>query len=225
MRKIASTPITKLRLANSAISMMGTRPAADSACSYRTKCRNTSSEASGTAHDHHGQPNSRPCMMGTSSMPSATAPASAPCTSRRAATGARDSVTNARAASSAAIPMGTLTRNTMRQPPMSAANGCPISQPPASCDSDAAAPCTAPITPNARRRSSPSNNTRAVAITCGIRMAAPRPCASRMAINIHALVASPHRADASVNSAMPARNMRLRPNRSPRRAPLSRNTA
>ena len=123
------------------------------------------------------------------------------------------------------MPIGTFTRNTARQPDTSAASGCAISQPPMICETDAATPCTAPMVPNARRRASPSNSTRSEAITWGMRMAAPKPWPTRMAISIHGVVASPHSADASVNSAMPARNMRLRPNRSPRRAPLSRNTA
>ena len=51
-------------------------------------------------------------------------------------------------------------------------------------------------------------------------MAAPAPWANRAAMSIPGPVASPHASEARVNTAMPARNMRLRPTRSPSR-PLS----
>ncbi|CFO94489.1 Uncharacterised protein [Bordetella pertussis] len=97
-----------------------------------------------------------------------------------------------------------------------------ISTPPSNCDTVAATPWTAPITPNARLRASPSNNTLIDASTCGINTPAPTPCKARAAISCHGVTANPHKADASVNSPIPAINSRRRPNRSPRRAPLIR---
>jgi hypothetical protein len=57
--------------------------------------------------------------------------------------------------------------------------------------------------------------------TAGASSAAPRPCATRPATSIPGELASPLTADAAVNSATPARNRRLRPNRSPARPPSS----
>ena len=57
--------------------------------------------------------------------------------------------------------------------------------------------------------------------TAGASIAAPRPCATRPATRIPGELASPLIADAAVNSPTPAKNRRLRPNRSPARPPSS----
>jgi hypothetical protein len=55
----------------------------------------------------------------------------------------------------------------------------------------------------------------------GVAIAAPMPCTARAAISASADGASAEPADATVNSAIPNMNMRLRPNRSPSAAPVS----
>ena len=59
----------------------------------------------------------------------------------------------------------------------------------------------------------------------GVTIAAPRPWIARAAISASVLGASAAAADAAVNTASPATNIRRRPNRSPSAAPVSRNTA
>ena len=59
----------------------------------------------------------------------------------------------------------------------------------------------------------------------GVTMAAPNPCSARAAISHSTEGASAAAAEAAVNRATPIRNIRLRPNRSPRAAPVSTKTA
>ena len=53
-------------------------------------------------------------------------------------------------------------------------------------------------------------------------MALPKPCTKRAAISVASLSAMPQRIEATTKIEMPARNMRVRPTRSPKRPPSSR---
>ena len=59
----------------------------------------------------------------------------------------------------------------------------------------------------------------------GVAIAAPTPWVARAAMSRSTEGASAAPAEASVNSEMPAMNMRLRPKRSPSAAPVSSSTA
>ena len=61
-----------------------------------------------------------------------------------------------------------------------------------------------------------------IATIAEVAAAPPKPWMKRAAISIHWLVATPHAAEASVNTVTPARNTRRRPIRSPRRPKNSR---
>ena len=116
-----------------------------------------------------------------------------------------------------AMPIGTLTKKihsqasrSVRMPPSRRPNAAP----------PAAMP---PQTPRAFVRSSPSGKVVVmIDSAAGETSAAPRPCRPRARMSIVPDCASPSSSDAKVNSAMPARNRRLRPSRSAARPPSSR---
>ncbi len=82
---------------------------------------------------------------------------------------------------------------------------------------------TKPKTPIAFARSAGSVNRAIISESATAETTAPpTPCTARAAISIPWPVASPHAAEAAVNSAIPARKSRRWPNRSPRRPPSSR---
>ena len=91
-----------------------------------------------------------------------------------------------------------------------------MSTPPSTSPSAEAKPRIAPYMPNAFPRSSCEKMARNVASTCGIIAAAAAPCTTRAAISSAGVCASPAARLATPNPAMPARNTRLRPNRSPK---------
>jgi len=55
--------------------------------------------------------------------------------------------------------------------------------------------------------------------------AAPKPCSARAPISASVLGATAAAAEAALKMAMPTTNIRRRPNRSPRAAPVSKKTA
>ncbi len=59
----------------------------------------------------------------------------------------------------------------------------------------------------------------------GVTIAAPAPCTARAATSSPVLGARAAAAEEAVKTAMPSRNMRLRPKRSPSAAPVSSSTA
>ena len=59
----------------------------------------------------------------------------------------------------------------------------------------------------------------------GVTIAPPTPCTARAAISQPIVGASAAAADPAVKMTIPIRNMRLRPNRSPRAAPIRSSTA
>lgn len=113
-----------------------------------------------------------------------------------------------------------MTQNTGRHevPKRSAA----ISSPPTSWPDIVAMPMTAPSTPNAFGRRAAGISTWITAKTCGNIAAAPRPWTSRAAIRLPEPGASAQPTEDRVNSAIPVMNSRLRPKRSPSRAPVIR---
>ena len=78
-----------------------------------------------------------------------------------------------------------------------------------------AAPTVAPQIPNAVPRSRPWNSCERIASETANMIAPPIPCTPRARIRKSGLVAAPQSADASVKSATPPVNTRLRPRRSP----------
>ena len=74
------------------------------------------------------------------------------------------------------------------------------------------------------RRFSLKASLRSVRVS-GVTIAAPRPCRARAPISASVDEASAAAADATVKTATPTANIRLRPSRSPRAAPVRRSTA
>ena len=79
--------------------------------------------------------------------------------------------------------------------------------------------------PIARARSWGGNVTVMIDSVPGIRSEAPMPCTARAAISCPVVWDSPQASEARVKSVRPARNIRLRPYRSPRIPPVSSNEA
>ena len=73
---------------------------------------------------------------------------------------------------------------------------------------------------SARARAAPSKRTWMTLMICGIIAAAPAPWTNLAAISTPIPGAIPQISEAVVNKATPARNIRLRPYRSPIRAPV-----
>ncbi len=111
--------------------------------------------------------------------------------------------------------MGRLTKNTQRQP--SSVPTASISRPPASGPTAVETPMTLPSRPKALARSAPWNICWMSPEVCGATMPAAVPWISRNSTSQEALGASPHAAEASVNTASPNRKAWRRPRMSPSR--------
>ncbi len=74
-------------------------------------------------------------------------------------------------------------------------------------------------------RAGPAKRAWMTLMICGMVAAAPAPWAKRAMMSTVMPGAKPQTAELSVNSAMPARNIRRRPARSPSRAPVIRSIA
>ena len=115
--------------------------------SSATKAASTTALAPIETKVQAGQPASRPWMSGKTSRPAATVTSAAPPTWSRGGRAARDSGSSCSPATSAAIPIGTLTRKIMRQPVPSTSPS--VSRPPITGPSTALPPITGPNRPNA----------------------------------------------------------------------------
>ena len=122
-----------------------------------------------------------------------------------------------------AMPIGTLMRNTSRQPmPQRSAS----TRPPARIGAATAEkPIIGPKTPKTLGISSSAKTSFSMPKPCGIISAPNPPCRTRKAISTGAFGATAQAADITVKPAEPIRNRRRRPNMSPSRAPVMRNTA
>ena len=97
--------------------------------------------------------------------------------------------------------------------------------PPTSGPSATAEPETPDHTPSAIPRRAAGKASASSVSVSGVTIAAPIPCTARAATSSSVLGASAAAAEAAVKSESPARNMRLRPKRSPSAAPVSSSTA
>src|SRR5262245_21263272 len=109
---------------------------------------------------------------------------------------------------------GTFTKNTARQ--LQPNRLASVSAPPRTRPMAEAKPAMAPYSANALPRSRPEKMTRNVASTCGAFIAAPTPWTTRAAMSSAADADRPAARLAAPKTPTPARNSRLRPNRSPR---------
>ena len=117
-----------------------------------------------------------------------------------------------------ARPIGTLTNITQRHEATS------VRIPPATRPMAPPAAETVVKRPMARTRWGPSENTVVSSASAdGAASAAPTPWAARAASSMEPVTANPPRRELAEKIAMPARNVRRRPMRSPARAPSSRN--
>ena len=148
---------------------------------------------------------------------SAAVTVTAPATSSRTPAGPRPDGSSTKQNANTAMPTGRLTMKiqcqsstSVRMPPRST----PTVPPPAA---------TKPKTPMAFARSPGSVNMVMISESeTAETIAPPRPCTARATISRCWVLARPHASDASVKSAIPIRNSRRCPNRSPRRPPSSR---
>ena len=97
--------------------------------------------------------------------------------------------------------------------------------PPTSGPSATAAPEMPDHTPNASPRRSAGKAAASSVSVSGVTAAAPAPWTARAVTSRPVVGASAAAAEAAVKSESPARNMRLRPKRSPSAAPVSSSTA
>ena len=111
--------------------------------------------------------------------------------------------------SSTNTPNGRFTKKIQRQ------SKAVTSSPPRVGPAIVATPATAPHTPNAAPRRSGGNVFVMIVSVCGMSMAAPSPCTARKPISQPGLGASPHAAEAAVNTPTPPMNMIRGPIRSP----------
>ena len=116
-------------------------------------------------------------------------------------------------------PTGRLIQKIHRHPKLS------VTRPPTAGPMIRANPVTPLKMPSARARSSRAKASLRIAIASGITNAAPAPWTDRAAISVSTRPDSAHATEARVNRAMPAANIRRRPKRSPRAAPVSSKTA
>ena len=86
-------------------------------------------------------------------------------------------------------------------------------------------PITGPKAANAFESWSSGKTSLIIPKPCGISSAPNPPCSARMAIRNSGEGAMAHSAEAVVKPMIPAMNRRLRPSRSPRRAPVISSTA
>ena len=140
-------------------------------------------------------------------MSRARPPVAAAAASRSSRRGAvRLSVSSRGVSASARIPIGTLMRNTQRQPSASAIR-------PPSRSPEAPPTAATPVhTAIARCRGRPFGKASTInASAAGAVRAAPRPWSARARTSVVALGASPHASDATVNTPRPSANTRRRP--------------
>ena len=123
----------------------------------------------------------------------------------------------------ATAPTGMLTRKIGRQ--SSPQKSPAIKSPPRIGPVTAANPADRPNSAKASPRSFGANSAGTIASVCGIIIAPPIPCTTRAATSPPMLGAAPHRVDPSVNTPIPARNIRLRPTTSPSRPIGSKSSA
>jgi hypothetical protein len=142
-------------------------------------------------------------------VPVVSKPVRSPFATRRSAGRNRCAITRA------AAPSGRLTRKIARQP-IHAIRRPPSEGPSAVPTADIVprSPIAAPVLSFATV--SPTN-----AIVSASMTAAPRPCSARAATSIQSVGARPHRAEAAVNTMMPALSSLLRPATSPSRPTLT----
>ncbi len=119
----------------------------------------------------------------------------------------------------AAIPIGTLMKNTHSQP------RCSVMAPPTSGPMATAPPSVAPQMPIALPRSRPSNSCAMSASEVANMPAAPTPWRPRQMLRTVALSASPHSSEDTVKTTNPMAKIRRRPSRSPSDPNTSRNDA
>jgi hypothetical protein len=100
-----------------------------------------------------------------------------------------------------------------------------VTAPPTSGPSATAIPLIPDQKPRASPRRSGGKASASRVSVSGVAIAAPRPWLARAAIRSPMLGAAAAAAEESVNRPIPTMNIRLRPNRSPSAAPMSRNTA
>lgn len=100
-----------------------------------------------------------------------------------------------------------------------------MTAPPTSGPSATAIPLTPDQIPIASPRFAGGNASASRVRVSGVAIAAPIPWIARAPISSPVEGASAAAAEEAVNSAIPAMNMRLRPNRSPSAAPVSSSTA
>ncbi|MFY9671447.1 MAG: hypothetical protein WAK44_26135 [Trebonia sp.] len=131
-----------------------------------------------------------------------------PGTSTRDGCGSRDSRTTSSVIPTATTLTGRFTRKIHRQPK------CVASSPPTIGPAAAAAPLTAPHTPNATPRSRPEYELLISAIVVANIAAAPSPCTPRAAISTPTFGARPHASEDNANTTRPIRYTRRRPSRS-----------
>ena len=123
----------------------------------------------------------------------------------------------------AAMPIGTLIRNTNRHPipHRLASTRAPARIGAARIER----PIIGPKAPNTFGNSSSANTSLIIPNPWGIISAPNEPCSTRKTISAAVEGATAQAADITVKPAEPIRNSRRRPNMSPRRAPVIRNTA
>jgi hypothetical protein len=127
------------------------------------------------------------------------------------------------APANAAMPIGTLIKNTSRHPiPHRLAS---ISAPARTGAARMERPITGPKAPNTLVISLSSKTSLIIPNPWGIISAPNEPCSTRNTINTSIEGATEQAADITVKPADPIRNSRRRPNMSPRRAPVIKKTA
>ena len=195
----------KLGLRNSVRSNIG------SSLRHSIATKATSSNPAPTRNDTISvllQPSSLPRTSAKTSRKSATEKVTKPETSMRPLRGSRDSRRRVNEATIAAIPIGTLTKNTHSQPNPS------VSAPPISGPTATAAPIVPPKMPNAVPRSWGGKAPAMSASEQANMHAAPVPCTARARLSMSGVVESPQASDAAMNRARPIVNTSRRPKRS-----------
>ena len=137
-----------------------------------------------------------------------TVSVTSPIGSSRLCSGSLDSRSCLTAITTAAMPIGMLTRKIQRHESQD------VSTPPASGPIATAAPIVAPQIPNAVPRSLPWNSCEISASAVANMIAPPIPWTPRAMIRKSESFESPQAAEAIVNSTTPITKRRLRPNRS-----------
>ena len=117
------------------------------------------------------------------------------------------------------IPIGTLSQKIQCQEMPS------TTAPPTTGPNAIARPPIPPHAPSATPRLSGGTAADRMVSVSGITIAPPSPCTARATFNISTLGASAAATEPSVKIAIPIANMRRRPKRSPRAAPVSKRTA